>query len=119
MWHGTGQTDPKRTYADRQGVFMMQFCTKGMWGRGLYFDEKASYSHSYAHCCPGSSHRQFMLTTLFSGDEIRVMPNNPGIQMCPQARKRYDTVTGETAGSKVYIVYENGRTYPEYLVTYG
>jgi hypothetical protein len=33
-------------------------------------------------------------------------------------RSRYDTVTGETQGSKVYIVYENGRAYPEYLVRY-
>ena len=32
--------------------------------------------------------------------------------------RRYDTVTGETGGSKVYVVYENGRAYPEYLVTY-
>jgi hypothetical protein len=31
---------------------------------------------------------------------------------------RYDTVSGDTNGSKVYIVYENGRAYPEYLVTY-
>ena len=27
-------------------------------------------------------------------------------------------VTGETRGSKVFIIYENGRAYPEYLVTY-
>ena len=31
---------------------------------------------------------------------------------------RFDTVSGTTNGSKVYIVYENGRAYPEFLVTY-
>ena len=31
---------------------------------------------------------------------------------------RYDTVSGTTGGSKVYMIYENGRAYPEYLITY-
>jgi hypothetical protein len=31
---------------------------------------------------------------------------------------RYDSVCGVTGGSRVFIVYENGRAYPEYLVTY-
>ncbi|KAI6654883.1 hypothetical protein LOD99_2762 [Oopsacas minuta] len=31
---------------------------------------------------------------------------------------RYDTVSGTTRGSKVYMIYENGRAYPEYLITY-
>ena len=37
-------------------------------------------------------------------------PANPG--------QRYNTVTGKTGGSPVYIVYENGRAYPSYLVRY-
>jgi hypothetical protein len=105
---------------------MMQFCTSGMWGRGLYFAENASYSNDYAHTTAGK--KQFMLTKLLAGDETHVMPHKSSLRMCPdrpasgggdpQARKRYDTVTGVTNGSKVYIVYENGRAYPEYLVTY-
>ena len=31
---------------------------------------------------------------------------------------KYNSVTGVTAGSQVWIVYENGRAYPEYLVRY-
>jgi WWE domain len=31
---------------------------------------------------------------------------------------KYNTVTGHTGGSQVWIVYENGRAYPEYLVRY-
>ena len=30
----------------------------------------------------------------------------------------YDSVSGETGNSIVYMMYENGRAYPEYLVTY-
>ena len=41
---------------------------------------------------------------------------------CPpiDAKKRlkYNTVTGYTGGSQVWIVYENGRAYPDYIVRY-
>ena len=48
------------------------------------------------------------------------MPNDRSLKMFPDkpGGGRYDTVTGVTNGSKVYIVYENGRALPEYLVTY-
>jgi hypothetical protein len=34
------------------------------------------------------------------------------------AVERYDSVTGITNGSRVYIVYENNKAYPLYLITY-
>ena len=36
----------------------------------------------------------------------------------PSTNLKYNTVTGNTAGSQVFIVYENGRAYPDYLVRY-
>lgn len=36
----------------------------------------------------------------------------------PRTKQLYNTVTGVTAGSQVWIVYENGRAYPDYLVRY-
>ena len=36
----------------------------------------------------------------------------------PKTKLRYDTVTGHTDGSQVWIVYENFRAYPDYLVRY-
>ena len=30
----------------------------------------------------------------------------------------YDTVTGQTGGSRVYIAYSNEKAYPFYLITY-
>ena len=32
--------------------------------------------------------------------------------------ERYDSVSGETGGSNVYIVYANKKVYPQYLITY-
>ena len=34
------------------------------------------------------------------------------------SHNKFNTVTGNTAGSQVWIVYENGRAYPDYLVRF-
>ena len=36
----------------------------------------------------------------------------------PRTNLKYNTVTGNTGGSQVWVVYENGRAYPDYLVRY-
>ncbi len=36
----------------------------------------------------------------------------------PTTNLKYNTVTGYTAGSQIWVVYENGRAYPDYLVRY-
>lgn len=116
VWHGTGNTDPARVYEDQQDGFMMQFCSSGMWGRGI----RASYSSSYAFKQHSGS-RVFLLTRLLVGDTVHIMPNDSSLKfppLVPGSNMRYNTVTGDTGSSKVYIVYENGRAYPEYRVVY-
>jgi hypothetical protein len=44
--------------------------------------------------------------------EITVPPVNR------KTKLKYNTVTGMTGDSRVWVVYENGRAYPEYLVRY-
>eukprot|EP01043_Picozoa_sp_COSAG02_P032795 COSAG02_NODE_2207_length_9517_cov_3.723508_2_plen_383_part_00 len=120
VWHSTRSTDPKIIYSDTQDGFMMQYSAKGMWGTGLYFAENASYSDGYANTAhSGAGQRSFFLAKLLAGDEVHLSSDN-SLRVCPDkpGGGRYDTVTGTTGGSKVYIVYENGRAYPEYLVTY-
>jgi hypothetical protein len=36
----------------------------------------------------------------------------------PVSGLKYNTVTGKTRNSQVWIVYENGRAYPDYLIRY-
>ena len=52
-----------------------------------------------------------MLTRLLVGDAVDLKPDSelrfPPTVGGPDSR-RYDTVTGTTNGSKVYVVYENG-----------
>ena len=127
VWHGTGSPwgsgdgiHPRVIYEDRQDGFMMQHSSEGMWGRGLYFARDARYSDSYAYDL-GNGTKCLLLARLLAGEEVHVMPNDRSLRYCPDkpdGTGRYDTVTGDTCGSKVYVVYENGRAMPEYLVTY-
>ena len=49
VWHGTSARNPASIYEDEQDGFMMQYAAEGMWGRGLYFADKAEYSNNYCH----------------------------------------------------------------------
>ena len=113
--------------------------------RGIYFAEKSSYSYSYSYQpllslagLPPSSlqrpgavgeEREMFLTKLLVGKEV-LMDRNESPQKAAECKKliippvdpttnlKYNTVTGYTAGSQVWVVYENGRAYPDYLVRY-
>ena len=118
VWHGTRDTDPRVICTDKADGFMMQHSRKGMWGRGIYFAANAKYSHDYAH--QTAEHKTLILASLVVGDQIS-LPSDSTLRHCPEKPDgdgRYHTVTGVTNGSQVYVVYENGRAYPEYLITY-
>jgi hypothetical protein len=113
--------------------------------RGIYFAEKSSYSYSYSYKpllgsagLPPSSlqrpravddEREMFLTKLLVGKEV-LMNRDESPQKEAECKKliippvdpttnlKYNTVTGYTAGSQVWVVYENGRAYPDYLVRY-
>ena len=73
---------------------------------------------SYTHASNGS--KSCFLAKLIVGEVTDIAPDGR-LTMPPQKpgeSVRFDTVSGTTGGSKVYIVYANGRAYPEYLVTY-
>lgn len=122
VWHGTRATKPEKIYKDKKDGFMMQLSSQGMWGRGIYFAENASYSHAYAH--QTGSNRQILLVNLLVGEAKELDPNRsiqvpPVKETLPDGSEiRYDTIKGVTGGSRVYIVYENKRAYPAYRVTY-
>eukprot|EP01064_Diplonema_japonicum_P033113 TRINITY_DN6452_c0_g1_i7.p1 TRINITY_DN6452_c0_g1~~TRINITY_DN6452_c0_g1_i7.p1 ORF type:complete len:476 (+),score=50.57 TRINITY_DN6452_c0_g1_i7:57-1484(+) len=126
LFHGTGRAQPKLIY-DGQDGFDTRFANNGLWGRATYFSTTASYSHSYATSDPAApTHKQMLLATVLVGnckdygkntDSSLVIP--PCVDSSTQdSVRRYDSVSGITAGTQVYMVYSNGRGYPEYLITY-
>ena len=111
--------------------------------RGIYFADKSSYSDHYAHNpsgdssallptdrgAPANDEREMFLTKLLIGKEVFLDRDEspekaasckrlvvPPID--PATGWKYNTVSGQTNQSKVWVVYENGRAYPDYLVRY-
>ena len=121
LFHGSSNSKPEDIYRGDDG-FDMRFCNRGMWGKGNYFAMNASYSNSYAHSCPGNR-RQMLLAFVLVGHEYNCHSDSsltkpPVRNATGEIRRRYDCVSGTTAGSKVYITYENDKAYPAYLITY-
>lgn len=139
VWHGTSSLNPDVIYNDQQDGFLMQLSQQGHWGRGVYFSARSGYSDPYSYK-PLTEYsdtlqedRELFLVKLLIGESIFLdrnegvwmeeackalvtPPDNPG-----RAGKKFDTVEGEIqdeAKTRVYVVYENGRAYPEYLVRY-
>ena len=135
LFHGTKSTPPKKIYASEQG-FDNRFASSGLWGEGSYFAVRASYSNNYAHSLDdyGLNYKQMFLVQVLTGVACKC-PQDRSLKLPPKKAdfpaaagrssraykfedERYDSVTGHTNGSDVFIIYEHGRVYPAYLVTY-
>ena len=48
LWHGSNKNKPSLFYKGEEG-FDIKYSNPGLWGRGIYFAENASYSLNYSH----------------------------------------------------------------------
>lgn len=139
VWHGTSSLNSDVIWSDQQDGFLMQLAQQGQWGRGIYFSERSGYSDPYSFkpfaedSDTLQQDRELFLVNLLVGESV-FLDRNEGPWMeeaCknlvnpPDNPQRYglkfDTVEGEIddeAKTRVFVVYENGRAYPEYLVRY-
>jgi len=124
LFHGSSENDPSLIYNGEKG-FMMQYAGKGTWGRGLYFAQNASYSHTYAH--RKGKVKQIFLAEVIVGDSFPSPPDATLILPPAKHKKKssldlaselYDSVCGQSLGSKVWTIYDNNKAYPTYLITY-
>lgn len=51
LFHGTRETTPITLIGSEEG-FDMRFSNEGLWGRGIYFADRAEYSNKYAYHLP-------------------------------------------------------------------
>jgi len=112
LFHGSRTNDPALIFNGDEG-FDMRYCEKGMWGRASYFAHNASYSDAY--CFQSGGTKQMFYARVSLGQCAKVSPPNPSLVKPPEG---FDSVSGNTNGSDIYMVYENGRAYPEYLIIY-
>ena len=128
LFHGTRNNDPKLIYDSEDG-FDMRYSAQGMWGVANYFAVNASYSHNYAHVNTTTGLREMFLVKVLTGESYKCAPDS-SLRMPPPkpsagpssqlqfGQMKYDTVTGNTHGSQVYMAYDNEKAYPAYLIQY-
>ena len=123
LFHGTRSNMPKEIYDYEEG-FDMRYSAQGMWGQANYFAVNASYSNKYAYT--NGARKELFLVKVLTGASYECDPDN-SLRMPPKkctsgaqlGQSNYDTVTGITNGSRVYMTYDNQKAYPAYLITYG
>ena len=117
--------EPKKIYTDEVG-FDMRHSNQGSWGTGIYFAVNAQYSLSrFAFKNTNDGTKSIFYARVSLGDYIE-LPRNQSYKIPPEkqstsglfAVERYDSIKGNTGGSDIYILYENSRAYPDYLITF-
>ena len=124
LFHGSRTTDPKEIYRSEQG-FDFRYSSHGMWGTGSYFAVKASYSNHYCYTSNQGT-KKMILARVLTGDAYRSKPDStlkmPPLKACNSTgefeNERYDSVTGHTNGSDIYVIYDHDKAYPAYLISY-
>ena len=131
LFHGTRGTPPEKVFKSEHG-FDFRFSSHGMWGEGTYFAVNAQYSDRYAYSVSDS--KQMILAKVLTGETCRC-PQDGSLKKPPvkpsQSRfrpnsssgevfedERYDSVSGYTNGSDIFVIYDHEKAYPAYLITY-
>eukprot|EP00761_Pharyngomonas_kirbyi_P010910 gb/GECH01010933.1/.p1 GENE.gb/GECH01010933.1/~~gb/GECH01010933.1/.p1 ORF type:complete len:893 (+),score=166.53 gb/GECH01010933.1/:1-2679(+) len=121
LWHGTSQISPDKIYATREG-FDMRLARDGLLGRGTYFAEKALYSDTYAYKQQQHpSTKSMILARVLTGrsySSSKTTRYTAPPYLDHDNTTRYDSVNVNTTKSRIYAIYQNKLSYPEYIVTY-
>ena len=127
LFHGT-RDKPAETICRSEEGFDMRFSRQGMWGQANYFAVNASYSDSYSYHDSSSETNEMILAKVLTGDSYYCRQDST-LRMPPEKKQapsgdaqvqqvRYDSVTGDTHGSQVFMTYSNDLAYPAYIITY-
>lgn len=115
LFHGTSSTSPDTILSDSIGFNIEYANNRGLWGKGLYFAVNSSYSDIYSHIeDKGEKERSMFLAKVFIGNSYQTKQDN-SITRPPS---NFHSMTGETGGSHVFILYENSLAYPSFLIVY-
>ena len=120
LFHGT---KPDTVEAICQQGFDWRMCGKHgtSYGKGSYFACKANYSHCYtASTGMSRGHKQMFLARVVVGSYTR---GNSSLTRPPpkdpfNPHALYDSCCNDTHNPALFVVFENGQSYPEFLITY-
>ncbi|CDW79780.1 poly adp-ribose polymerase member 14-like protein [Stylonychia lemnae] len=125
LFHGTTSNKPSMIYKSQDSLDV-RFSQRGMWGFALYFTESLGYidknGYSYKSKSKDNTPKKkvFMAKVLLG--ESKKMPPYNDLRFPPlmpgETTKRYDSITGNTKQTQVYMIYGNRQVYVEYVIKY-
>ncbi|CAK61061.1 unnamed protein product (macronuclear) [Paramecium tetraurelia] len=123
LWHGVRTKHPKIIYSGLKEAFDYSYSDVGLWGVGIYFAEKASYSRHYSYKLQKADQqgegRQVFLCCLITTGKVSTMPQDKNIKRPPQG---YDCVSGlsNEGNSNIFVLYSMDvrRAYPAYEIIF-
>ncbi|TNV80547.1 hypothetical protein FGO68_gene7363 [Halteria grandinella] len=119
LFHGTLNTDPQLIYNSEDGLDL-RFARDGLMGRGIYFAEDSAYSHDYSHYIQDLNLHQMFFAVVNIGRYKPYPHPDQTLKMPPllegSKTRRYDSCYSQ--GPKHFIIYDNSKQYPGYLITY-
>jgi len=128
LFHGTRKLNPQDLIKDEAG-WRVQYANEDcLWGKGSYFAVNSSYSHTYAYQSQSPPSYQMLVADVligkfkdFGATSDRTLKKPPALpnELDDDGEPRLaDSVKGITKGCVVFILYDNYRAYPKYLLTY-
>ena len=90
------------------------------YGKGSYFACKANYSHRYSNHGISRGRKQMFLARVVVGSYTT---GNSSLTRPPSKDPSsphvlYDSCCDNTANPALFVIFENGQSYPEFLITY-
>ena len=130
LFHGTGGINPSIICKGEEGLDM-RFSRDGLWGRANYFTECAEYANRYAHVkhTMNGMERELLLVRVTLGNikdlgtsvncQLRMPPPLPSAtHHLDILNPQYDSISGITQNTRVYMTYDNWKSYPAYILSY-
>lgn len=119
LFHGT---NPDMVKAICQQGFDWRMCGKHgtSYGKGSYFACKANYSHRYSNHGSSRGYKQMFLARVLVGSYTRgdssltrPPPKDPSKPLL-----LHDSCCDNPTNPALFVIFENGQSYPEFLITY-
>ena len=125
LFHGTGCNSPLEIVSSEDGLDV-RHSNAGSWGHAIYLSDSALYSNQFVHTLP-TGEKELLIVKAIIGDCYDYGTKKNTLLRYPPVKDRtlkslnnvrYDSVSGITKGTRVYMLYDNGKVYPAYIVKY-
>lgn len=125
LFHGCKGTAPMCISGSEEG-FDVRHSKVGRWGIASYFAATAKYADRYAHVCMDGTKEIFFANVLLGEiydygkqrDESLRLPPIKLQQISSLVNSRYDSISGISKDTRIYMIYSNNKAYPTYIINY-